>query len=217
MNKNDAMMEFEKIRAMSYEDLENQYLPLMVRMAQRYVPGLDFEDRLQELRVILYKCHIGYDPTKLSERASYAGFMSYLTGSLLNMSNKLRTSARRHYRPDPGLETAEARASGHAEKTGHATTFMDGTATCLDCRWKSKELRRFSILGEEALTNVMVESSFEDEVDTKLALEAMSPEAQRFISEYANLGKGERKPKMSVEVRQELMEFMQWEKSSLSV
>jgi RNA polymerase sigma factor (sigma-70 family) len=67
---------------MTYEELERQYKPLLIKFAGWNI-GMEHEDLLQELRIILLKAQRHYDPSK-------GKFMTYLYRSLLNRVLRLR-------------------------------------------------------------------------------------------------------------------------------
>lgn len=67
---------------MKYEELEQQFAPLLAKFAGWNI-GMEREDLLQELRIILLKAQRRYDPNK-------GKFMTYLYRSLLNRVLRLR-------------------------------------------------------------------------------------------------------------------------------
>lgn len=70
-------------RSMSYEDLEVQWQSLLHRFASWGIPGMDFEDVMQEMRIVLYKTQQNFDPRRRVK------FMTFLYRALLNRALQL--------------------------------------------------------------------------------------------------------------------------------
>lgn len=209
MNFASAVGEANAIKAMSYEELEIQFTPLMFRMARQFIPGYDFEDRMQECRIVLARSQQLYDPAS-RERPQYAGFLSYLMTALTNRLNNLRTRQRRHFAPGPGLDTAQAKADGHSKRTGHINiSVVDGLASCQECRWRGRELRAYTIMDGDALDNVALDS-FEDEAVLRSDLMGLSPEAKAALREAALLPASRRMPKLGAALKQEIRSAVSW-------
>ena len=68
---------------LTYEALETQWMPLL-RMFARWRIGMEHEDLLQELRIILFNAQGKYDPGR------GVAFKTYLFRALLNRALKLR-------------------------------------------------------------------------------------------------------------------------------
>lgn len=71
-------------REIPYEALESQWTPLLNRFARWGIAGIEREDLLQELRVVLWKAQQGYDPSQ------GVSFMTYLYTSCLHQMLNLR-------------------------------------------------------------------------------------------------------------------------------
>ncbi len=70
-----------------YEALEAQWTPLLRKFARWAIPGMDSEDIMQELRIVLLKCQRKYD----ADETKQTKFITLLYGSCLNiMLNLLR-------------------------------------------------------------------------------------------------------------------------------
>ena len=77
------------MNSVEYETLEAQWTPFLKKFAGWAIPGMDSEDIMQEMRIVLFKCQRKYeaDPEK------HTKFITLLYGSCLNiMLNLLRDS-----------------------------------------------------------------------------------------------------------------------------
>lgn len=72
---------------MSYEDLEAQWAPMLHRFARWNIPGKDYDDLYQEMRIVLFKSQQTYDPAK------GAKFITFLWRGCLNKIRKIRHQA----------------------------------------------------------------------------------------------------------------------------
>ncbi len=66
-----------------YEALERQWAPLLRRFASWRIPGMDYDDIMQEMRIVLLKARQGYDEGK------HTKFITFLYTSCLNTALKL--------------------------------------------------------------------------------------------------------------------------------
>jgi DNA-directed RNA polymerase specialized sigma24 family protein len=72
---------------MPYEELETQWAPMLHRFARWNIPGKDYDDLLQEMRIVLFKSQQTYDPKK------GAKFITFLWRGCLNRIRKIRHQA----------------------------------------------------------------------------------------------------------------------------
>lgn len=79
----------ESVKSMSYIELEEQWGGMLHKFAQWKVPGLEYDDVKQELRIVLYKAQQKYN-SKFN-----ASFTTYIYRAFLNKVRKLedRTNA----------------------------------------------------------------------------------------------------------------------------
>ena len=70
-------------RSMSYEQLEEQWQPLLRKFASWAIPGMGFEDIMQEMRIVLYKTQQNFNPRKRVK------FITFLYRALLNRALQL--------------------------------------------------------------------------------------------------------------------------------
>ena len=82
----------EKIIDIEYEDLEKQWFPMLYKFAQRYVPGFEQEDKLQELRIVLWKCQKKFDP----RRGSFKTLLYCACSNRIWQLNKVARAIKRH-------------------------------------------------------------------------------------------------------------------------
>ena len=75
-------------RSLTYEELEQQWSPLLHKFAN-WKFGMDEEDILQELRIVLWKAQRQYDPTWGVK------FITYLYRALLHKTGQLRDRVQR--------------------------------------------------------------------------------------------------------------------------
>jgi DNA-directed RNA polymerase specialized sigma24 family protein len=66
-----------------YETLEERWRPLLRKIAMWRIPGMDYDDVMQEMRIVLFNAQKNYDPGK------HAKFITFLYVSCLNTALKL--------------------------------------------------------------------------------------------------------------------------------
>lgn len=80
----------ESVKDLSYIELENQWGGMLHKFSQWRVPGMEYDDVKQELRIVLYKAQ-----QKYNSRKPAASFTTYIYRAFLNKVRKLedRTTA----------------------------------------------------------------------------------------------------------------------------
>jgi len=66
-----------------FRALETQWTPLLRKFASWRIPGMEYEDIMQEMRIVLFNVQRNYDQTKNTK------FLTFLYASFLNTALKL--------------------------------------------------------------------------------------------------------------------------------
>jgi ribosomal protein L37E len=169
-----------QIRGLSDDEFLRLMHPLMIKFAHRsYIPGYEFDDKMQELAIVLLRCKKQYapdDPSKLGHGGKPSGFMNYTIRAVRNFLGKLDEAGKR------GSFVAshmECKACGNV-------VIARRKDTCSFCSGRRWQLVRVSPASVDALKEALVPwepmsmddypIEIEDLVDRVLAL---LPAAQR--------------------------------------
>ena len=155
----------ERMRSgsMGVEDLLRQVEPVLGQYSGWIVPGLDPEDILQELRVVAWKCHAGWD-------GQQASFINYLMKACNHRMAELARYSRRHQQPVQRLrcrtcaETRAPRGRGGRCRCG-GTTWAAETS--------EHNLVSLSVLEEDRIADAVAQ-----DVDLELLLGSLGPDAE---------------------------------------
>jgi hypothetical protein len=111
-------------RELSYEELETEYMPFLVRLLNRLgfrdtTPMYDHDDWLQELRVMLWRAQQSFNPKAMPNKATGqphpSSFRNYLRSAVWNKLTKIHCSSAltlKHGAIDTGERNSYVDATG---------------------------------------------------------------------------------------------------------
>ena len=78
------------VKDVQFEDLASTWAPKIMKMSQRFIPYMDYDDLKQEILITLWKCQDSYSEDK------GAVFHTYFHKAVVNMLSKLFLRVSRH-------------------------------------------------------------------------------------------------------------------------
>lgn len=88
-----------ELKALQPEVLFEYLEPLILKWSNSFIPGFDFDDRRQEILVVIWKCQMKYDPDgKRGYEDRSASFLSFVIHSIkMRLGNCKYTGERQQY------------------------------------------------------------------------------------------------------------------------
>lgn len=153
---------------MSFEELENQYKPLIAKYARWNIPGYAPDDIAQEVRLTLWKCQQAFDPeTRKGFNGRPSSFLNYLITSIENTLGKApRRFSQSYYQPVTGLECMGCGGQAAVEQGSKRQT-------CKGCggkRWRAVHGGSIVAIDPDAEWAMPAEEDFSDSVVQELAV-----------------------------------------------
>lgn len=110
----------DDIKALSFNDLERRFRPLIAKFSCWSIYGLDPDDIAQEMRIVLAKAQENYDPSR-----GESGFLHYLYRAMQNRAGQLAGRPRCKKRVPPTLQTSLDDVDAGTREVGFARVELE--------------------------------------------------------------------------------------------